>query len=211
MFGKNSILLYSKYSDNCQNLSKLMEEAPIDVPSFLNLSPLCIDNEKVRKRIQSCKDFKIKGVPCILLVLPSGEVEQYEGGSAFNLVADVIKNNAPQQPVPNGVLNGVGLQPVQQQTNIPEQRPLQAEPIQPLIASQITSIGDLQDEGMRQEGGDSQSVAQSVSQSLSGNRPDPSGVKSGKPDLMSMALAMQKSRESEDSTSKNDRNIHMNR
>jgi hypothetical protein len=86
----NTILLYSKYSQNSQNLFNLIQTSGID---FSFLKPICIDNKNIRKRIQSDTRFDIKQVPCVLILYPDGRVEKYENNTVF----DWIKTFFPKQ------------------------------------------------------------------------------------------------------------------
>lgn len=90
-----SVLLFSKYSENCKKLFAIMSNSGIN---FSPLQSLCIDNEKIRKRILDNKQFNITVVPSILSVYSNGNVETYEGANAFNWVQGVIAKLTPPQP-----------------------------------------------------------------------------------------------------------------
>jgi len=88
-----TILLYSKYSNHCTNLIDLIQQSKLD---FSTLQLLCIDNEKVRQRIQKDDKIQVTTVPCILDIFSTGIIEKYDNISAFNWVNSIIsKFNQP--------------------------------------------------------------------------------------------------------------------
>ena len=87
-----SVLLFSKYSQNCNKLFSIMTNSGVN---FSPLQSLCIDNENIRKRILENKQFNITVVPSILSVFSNGNVETYEGLNAFNWVQAIIAKFAP--------------------------------------------------------------------------------------------------------------------
>jgi hypothetical protein len=97
------IVLYSKYSINSQKLLQLLKDAQI------NFQTLCIDNKLIRKKILESTKIKIIQVPSILIVYPTGGVEQYDGENAFiwvyNIIEKIQKENKPEQPQTNDFLN----------------------------------------------------------------------------------------------------------
>lgn len=109
-----SVLLFSKYSQNCNKLFSIMTNSGVN---FSQLQSLCIDNENIRKRILDNKQFNISVVPSILSVYSNGNVETYEGVNAFNWVENIIFKLAPPQPV-------VMQQPMQQPMQVPMQKSL---------------------------------------------------------------------------------------
>ena len=94
------VILYSKYSQNSNNLIKFIQNAPVDLSKSIGLNAICIDNEKIRDRILNCKQVKIQSVPTILVVYPTGGVEKYEGIKAFNWVEHTVKSLIPPSPPP---------------------------------------------------------------------------------------------------------------
>lgn len=93
-----SALLYSQYSSKCKTLVNLIEQCQIDIKSLINLSFVCIDNEKIRKQICSSKNVSIQSVPCILVVYQDGGVEKYEGSNAFRWIEEVVYKYLPPEP-----------------------------------------------------------------------------------------------------------------
>lgn len=82
----HSVLLYSKYSVNCNVLMKKIKQLPSN-----DMRMLCVDNEKIRKQIKNDEQLVIKMVPCILIIYSNGSVEQYEGDHAFNYIEAMLK------------------------------------------------------------------------------------------------------------------------
>lgn len=81
------ILIYSKYSSQCQRLVQVLASNPIE---YIKL--LCIDNSKARQRILESKKLSIHTVPCILLVY-SSNIEKFEGSNVTDWVLSQIANN----------------------------------------------------------------------------------------------------------------------
>ena len=90
-----SILLFSKYSPQCKKFIDMISNSGVN---FSNLKSVCIDNEQVRKRVLSNKQFNIKIVPSVLLIYSNGNVETYEGVNAFNWAGGIIEQFAPPPP-----------------------------------------------------------------------------------------------------------------
>lgn len=123
----DSILVYSKYSNNSKRLIDLIQNSNID---FSGLKSLCVDNDKIRKRIKQNPHLDVTTVPCILNIYANGTVEKFEGAYAFSWVEKIIALNAPKvqeqyvAPIP---------QPMPQQ-QIPQYQPML--PQQPLLPQQ---------------------------------------------------------------------------
>lgn len=112
MENPTSILLYSKYSSNCQEISNLINGSPVPLPFKF----LCTDNKEVRQRITDNKKIDVNYVPCILNVYPNGAVEQYEGPKAFDVVKSILSSIPPPIPPANQI-------PAQQQQEVYEPDP----------------------------------------------------------------------------------------
>ena len=50
-----SVLLYSKYSPLSKKILDIIQSSPVNLEQVVSLQTLCIDNEKVRKRIYQNK------------------------------------------------------------------------------------------------------------------------------------------------------------
>ena len=95
-----SVLIFSKFSQNCQKLFDVITRSGIN---FTALHSLCIDNENIRQRVLKNKQLNITVVPSILSVFSNGNVETYEGVNAFNWVENIIMKIRPPTPVPTPV------------------------------------------------------------------------------------------------------------
>jgi hypothetical protein len=91
----NTILIYSKYSQKSTEILDLIQSASNEFVRDFSLQFLCIDNEKIRKRIMSNKQIQIITVPSILKIYSDGGVEQYNGG---DWVMQNISRYLPQAP-----------------------------------------------------------------------------------------------------------------
>jgi hypothetical protein len=134
------VLLHSKYSSNCKKLLQTIDQYG------LKIDTLCVDNEKVRKRVVKSKNVPVKVVPCILLGFPGGTIEKYDGEHAFEWITKVIGNinsSKPQRPTQQGPPQPIQTYPPQQQP--PQQQPMQ-QPQQPMRQSpqRGTSVDDLE-------------------------------------------------------------------
>ena len=97
-----SIILYSEYSVNSKRIMDIINNPSVS-HIFSVLERVCIDNEKVRKRIIKSKRIEITKVPCILIIYQDGGVEKYDGSHAFRWVEDIIQQNSPNQSAGNNV------------------------------------------------------------------------------------------------------------
>jgi hypothetical protein len=88
------IVLYSKYSTQCQEFANLISSSPVNLPTKF----VCVDNKDIRKQVCSAKKIKITYLPCMLNVYADGTVEQYEGQQAFEAVRTIIRMAAPLPP-----------------------------------------------------------------------------------------------------------------
>jgi len=95
-----SVLLYSKYSPLSKKLLDIIQSSPVNLEQIVSLQTLCIDNEKVRKRIYQNKQIDITSVPCILVIFPDGGIEKYDGAPAFQWIEEIIQKFAPPPPPP---------------------------------------------------------------------------------------------------------------
>ena len=90
-----SVLLYSKYSPVSKKLMGVIQSSQVDFSQLFSLQTLCVDNEKIRNRIQKNKELDITSVPCILLIYPDGGIEKYDQGHAFEWVEQMIRKFVP--------------------------------------------------------------------------------------------------------------------
>tara|TARA_X000000950_G_C13634196_1_gene544802 strand:- start:14 stop:616 length:603 start_codon:yes stop_codon:yes gene_type:complete len=193
------VILYSKYSQNSNNLIKFIQSCPIDLNRKIGLNAICIDNQKIRERITNCKEVQINSVPTLLIVYPTGGVEKYEGISAFNWIEETVTNLLPPPPPPPEPLpvnEKISEKLIEIEEEIEEKTPLLKEnaidtkplvppkpkpnrPKDPLTNENIIDLDALDNEEEIQEK----------------SKSDGNSVKSGS-SLMAQAMAMQKERES---------------
>jgi hypothetical protein len=93
------VLLYSKYSPNSDKLMEIISVAPVNIMYVAQIKLLCIDNEDIRTKIIKSSKINIQSVPCVLIVFPDGGVEKYEGITAFKWMDEIISKHTPTQPV----------------------------------------------------------------------------------------------------------------
>jgi len=99
-----SVLLYSKYSPLSEKILDIIRSSPVNLEQVVSLQTLCIDNEKIRKRIYQNKQIDITSVPSILVIFPDGVIEKYDGVSVFQWIEEILHKFTPppqpQQPPP---------------------------------------------------------------------------------------------------------------
>uniref|UniRef100_A0A6C0KU69 Thioredoxin domain-containing protein n=1 Tax=viral metagenome TaxID=1070528 RepID=A0A6C0KU69_9ZZZZ len=89
------IVIYSKFSQACNDLFSFIQKYKITTPFKL----LEIDNKDIRRRILSDKRFSIKSVPCIISISSTGVASQYEGPKAFELLNAMKPEEEVHMPV----------------------------------------------------------------------------------------------------------------
>jgi hypothetical protein len=89
------MLLFSKYSDPSKRLLGLIQEN--NLIERLNINLVCIDNEIVRKKIES-SDIEISVVPCLLVVQDKIQVEKYEGKELNDWISFQFQQHQPPHP-----------------------------------------------------------------------------------------------------------------
>lgn len=95
-----SVLLYSKYSPQSKKILNIIQSSPVNLEQVVSLQTLCIDNEKIRKRIHQNKQIDIISVPCILVIFPDGGIEKYDGVSVFQWIEEILHKFTPPPPPP---------------------------------------------------------------------------------------------------------------
>ena len=81
-------------------LMTALSGCPIDLGATVGLNTVCIDNQDVRKRLLKNGKIEISVVPCLLIVYRSGEVEKYEGNTAFQWIDEAVSKYSPRIPDP---------------------------------------------------------------------------------------------------------------
>jgi len=96
------VLLYSRYSQMSKKLQSILDDSQVNLSVELGLMPVCIDNEKIRKKISKSEKISIPIVPCILLVYKNGSVEKYDGIDAIQWANETIRKiQQLRQPPPH--------------------------------------------------------------------------------------------------------------
>ena len=88
------VLLYSKYSNSCNDLITQLKQYPL---YFSHINLLCVDNEKIRTKIINSNLIKITFVPCLLIVSSNGVTKQYENTQLFEFISEIIETNTISQ------------------------------------------------------------------------------------------------------------------
>lgn len=88
------ILLYSKYSPQCQRITDVLKHSPHPY-----IKPVCIDNKQIRFNIIS-SNYNITSVPCVLLVYPDKTIEKYESPNLTDWLFKLITANSEETSTP---------------------------------------------------------------------------------------------------------------
>ena len=161
-----SVLLYSNYSPHSKKLMNIIESSP-DFIQLTNLQYLCVDNSRVRERIEKSNNMRVDTVPCILLVYSDGGIEKYDGSHAFRWVEEIITKYVTPPPPP---------------TPTPPPPPKENK-----SAATTTSIDDLLSEDDNEH--------KDITKHIQIQQPVTKGIKNDKIDIMSAAQALQKDRD----------------
>lgn len=89
-------LFFSNFSERCKQLrTHLLHD---DILHHFKL--VCVDNEDIRKAILGSTTVKIENVPCVLHILPDGNISSYEDEKAFEWIEQFINmTKSPRQNV----------------------------------------------------------------------------------------------------------------
>jgi hypothetical protein len=131
-----SVILFSKYSRNSQNIFEMLNNSNIN-PVQYNLQFLCIDNEKVRYRIKNNKKLDIHSVPCLLTIFSNGTVEKYEGQQCMDWIENFITTYGKPVETPRQEISVQYSDPPVQTTIVTEQKQVRENP--PQYRQNITS------------------------------------------------------------------------
>lgn len=129
------VVLYSKYSPQCQ---KILEIYDSDTMDYIKM--VCVDNSKFRERLSISKSLQVKTVPCVLLMYPGNRIEKFEGSNVTEWLIQQISQNLPTTESRRTELpeDNMAVQPPQPQR---QQQSPQPQPPQP--QQQFTAIEDL--------------------------------------------------------------------
>lgn len=87
---KQVIFLFSKYSSYCKRLFEYTKNKE-SLLELLNFRSVCIDNELIRNRVISDKEYEIKSVPALIIKYTSN-IEVFQGAMAFQYIENVYNN-----------------------------------------------------------------------------------------------------------------------
>ena len=178
-----SILMYSKYSQQCIKVIELINKGNFLEATKLKL--VCIDNEKIRKRVLKSKKIKVNSVPCMLLFFSNGNVEKHDGVNLFNWVYSTIEKINPS----------IREQPIIQQNQMRKSVDTKKQKIN----ETITQIDELLSDEEEEEEVVEVLVKKHKSPEL--NRKPPRGIKSSsdtsKKDISTLAAELAKQREND--------------
>ena len=137
------IVLYSKYSQNCQKILQVYNKSTMDY-----IKMVCIDNSAFRTKLAVSKSLNVKTVPCVLLMYPGNKVEKFEGQGVTEWVLQQISQNLPDTKTVLDVAPPVQVavpQQQQQQVAVPQQQQQVAVPQQQqqVGVQHFTDISDL--------------------------------------------------------------------
>ena len=96
---QSCVLLYSNYSPLSQQLLTALKSCPIDLAQ-IRMDSLCIDNEKIRKKILAAQNINISIVPTILVLFTNGGMKKYEGKLVFEWLEQIVASHLPPPPPP---------------------------------------------------------------------------------------------------------------
>tara|TARA_B100000497_G_scaffold102246_1_gene116598 strand:- start:289 stop:903 length:615 start_codon:yes stop_codon:yes gene_type:complete len=197
------VLLYSDYSDVCKNLFKALESCPIDIYGISGMKNLCIDNEKLRKRILINKNISITSVPSLLIVYNNSQLEKLEGQKVFDWIDVIVNENLPPPPPPPPKEENDS----EEEEEIVPVKKVQKKKIKKKVTTPIEELEDLEEEneeelsslkpkvGIRNDAGN-----YDLNSDFGGEmeeRTIPKQSNNNGNNLMAAALAMQKERDSE--------------
>ena len=179
------VLLYSKYSQMSNELVNMIQSSHVDLKNSVGLSLVCVDNESIRKKIQSATSVQVDTVPTILILYDNGSVEKYEGITAFQWTNQTIKQLTPQpvqvqkqQPVQ---VQQPVVEPEHEHEPEPEQSIRRSKPIGKSTRKSTrksTPINELESESESQS--ESQSEAESEEYDSDNYLPSPpTGIRNG--------------------------------
>ncbi len=96
---KFCILLYSKYSPMSKKLLQNLKKCPINLNDELGLKYVCVDSEKIRKRIVASENINVNTMPAFLISHMNGKIELFEGDKSFHWIQKIVqtKLNARKQ------------------------------------------------------------------------------------------------------------------
>ncbi len=86
------ILFYSQFSPKCKNILSL-----VDYYNF-PVTRISVDSKDVRSKIQTGTNFKIKGVPTIIVTYTDDNAELYEGEKVMSWLSQLAAPSKQNRP-----------------------------------------------------------------------------------------------------------------
>ena len=133
------IVLYSKYSPQCNRIVELYQSQSLNL-DYLRL--LCVDNVNLRESILNATNVRVRTVPCVLFVYPGGRVEKFEGSNVSDWIIRQMSKNAPLPHTP--------LVPSEhQEEDVLPSNPKAVTPASPPDATPLDELDDEEEEGIQ--------------------------------------------------------------
>lgn len=92
-----SILLYSKFSNVCLSLRSTLKECPVDIEKNINLEYVCIDNPVIRNLILKNNSLNVNYVPCLITVSEK-QKQVFQGQQVINWFEQIVRNEMEKLP-----------------------------------------------------------------------------------------------------------------
>lgn len=139
----NTVLIYSTLSENCRRFFNIISSVQNEFINLTGLRLLCIDSKKIRDIVTKSKNVIVDKVPTILVLRQDGGVEMYDGANAFKWTSDIINTYIqPPQPPPPQPLQPPQPPLQAQQAQPLSQQPHNTEFIQPSDLNLTSSQSD---------------------------------------------------------------------
>jgi hypothetical protein len=123
------VVLYSKFSSACKNFVSIL--GTMDIMKSIQF--VCVDNRELRKTIVEEGNLKVSYLPCLLKIFDSGDIQLFEGQTAFDVLESY--KNLGAKPL------NTKISPEQQQSQI-QQQTLQSQ-LRPPQTTPLTSVGEI--------------------------------------------------------------------
>lgn len=130
------VVLYSKFSSACKNFVSIM--GTMDIMKSVQF--VCVDNRELRKTIIEEGNLKVSCLPCLLKIFDSGDIQLFEGQTAFDVLESY--KNLGAKPLTTKI------SPEQQQSQIQQQLLQSQNRPQTTPLSSIGEISSLKDDKM---------------------------------------------------------------
>jgi hypothetical protein len=214
-----TILFYSKYSQSSNNLLKLIDTCGVKIQEIIGYRLISVDSKSVRKQLLNNRDITINHVPCLIKMFNNGTVEQYNYKELYELIEYTIKLHKEellkQQPLP--VVNT----PVKEYTPVVTQdetsseseieeivvKPKKKQKKKPKKEVKEKSVSFKKNTTDIDINGETESEVEDTVEPFDTRTEKLTANKQKSNDLMSVAMELQKQRESLDDTTSNNQKI----